>query len=60
MSLIYRIMAAVRRAIRGKDQTGWTTMEYVVGAIALVVVVSTVLGIFKEKLVDAINTLELV
>ena len=60
MSIIYRIMAAVRRAIRGKDQTGWTTMEYVVGAIALVVVVSTVLGIFKEKLVDAINTLELV
>lgn len=43
-----------------KLQSGWTTMEYVVGAIALVGVVTLVLNVFSEKLVSAINTLQLI
>lgn len=60
LSLYLHIKNSLSQAIANKDQTGWTTMEYVVGAIALVVVVSAVLAVFKEKLIDAINTLELV
>ncbi|MEO8581720.1 MAG: hypothetical protein ABI425_04020 [Patescibacteria group bacterium] len=45
---------------RKHSQTGWTTMEYVVGAIALVGVVTLVLKAFGEKLVAAIETLKLI
>lgn len=42
------------------SQKGWTTMEYVVGAIALVVVVTAVVNTFGEKLTSAIESLEIV
>ena len=41
-------------------QAGWTTMEYVVGAIALVGVVIAVLSVFKDKLITAIQSLTLI
>lgn len=41
-------------------QAGWTTMEYVVGAIALVGVVTLVLNVFSEKLISAIESLKLI
>jgi hypothetical protein len=40
-----------------KSQAGWTTMEYVVGAIALVVVIKLVIDTFGEKLVAAVGRL---
>lgn len=42
------------------SQAGWTTMEYVVGAIALVGVVTMVLNVFSDKLMGAINALQIV
>lgn len=41
------------------SQAGWTTMEYVVGAIALVSVVTMVIGVFGDKLTAAIQGLTL-
>jgi hypothetical protein len=43
-----------------KSQTGWTTMEYVVGAIALVGVVTLIINTFSDKLIGAINALQLI
>lgn len=43
-----------------KKQQGWTTMEYVVGAIALVGIVTLVLNAFGDKLISAIGSLQIV
>ena len=40
-----------------KSQAGWTTMEYVVGAIALVTVITLVINTFGQKLVAAVGRL---
>ncbi len=42
------------------SQAGWTTMEYVVGAIALVGVISVVINKFGEKLLQAVDSLKMI
>lgn len=39
------------------SQQGWTTMEYVAGAIAIAGMVTLIIDIFKGKLTDAIGKL---
>lgn len=57
-SLLKKAVKALR--FSAQHQQGWTTMEYVVGAIALVGVVTLVLNVFSDKLVAAIQTLQLI
>lgn len=35
---------------------GWSTVEYIVGAVLIVSIVGALLGAFKTKLVDSVNS----
>ena len=59
MKAVQTLIQKLKKLVRAsaKLQQGWTTMEYVVGAIVMAGIVTGILGVFNSKLTEAINAL---